>query len=71
MISEAQDHLLPWSARVGLRLHLLLCGQCRRYRTQIRWLRRVFEQYPKAMAQERMPEEARRDLVRRLNQISQ
>ena len=37
--SEALDHPLPLTQRVGLWLHLLLCKWCRRYGKQIRFLR--------------------------------
>jgi len=37
--SEALDHPLPRSKRVGLWLHLLICKWCRRYGKQIRFLR--------------------------------
>jgi hypothetical protein len=37
--SEALDHPLGLGQRVGLRLHLVLCKWCRRYGTQLRFLR--------------------------------
>jgi hypothetical protein len=36
--SEALDHPLPRSKRLGLWLHLLICVWCRRYGKQIRFL---------------------------------
>ena len=36
--SEALDHPLPLSRRLGLWLHLLICKWCRRYGDQIRFL---------------------------------
>jgi hypothetical protein len=39
--AEAFDRpLTPWQ-RFGLRMHLLLCGWCRRYERQLRFLRRA------------------------------
>jgi hypothetical protein len=35
------DRELPLLDRVGLRLHLFLCGACRRYRRSIDMLRRL------------------------------
>lgn len=37
--SEGLDRQLPILQRVGLRLHLVLCSWCRRYRAQIQFLR--------------------------------
>ena len=37
--SRSLEQSLPWRARLGLRLHLLLCKWCRRYALQVRFLR--------------------------------
>jgi len=37
--SEAMDHELAWTMRVGLKLHVMICGMCRRYGRQLRFLR--------------------------------
>ena len=39
--SEAMDHPLPLVRRLGLRIHLVLCKWCRRYGSQIQFLRTV------------------------------
>lgn len=44
--SEATQHPLPCLPRMGLRLHLLLCGWCRRYGKQIRFLRDAAHTHP-------------------------
>jgi len=44
--SEAMDHSLTFTQRVGLRIHLLLCKWCRRYGNQIRFLRAASRQVP-------------------------
>lgn len=44
--SEALDHSLSRGQRLGLRLHLLLCKWCRRYRKQIRFLRQAVHEHP-------------------------
>jgi hypothetical protein len=41
--AEALNRELPFSKRVGLRVHLLLCGWCRRYGRNIRFLRGTVE----------------------------
>lgn len=38
LASEAQDHPLTWRQRVQFRMHLLLCGACRRFASQLNWL---------------------------------
>ena len=45
LLSESQDAPLPLMARVGLRLHLALCRQCRRYQRQLTFMRSVFDGY--------------------------
>ena len=44
--SQALDRKLPLVQRIGLRMHLLLCKWCRRYRQQIRFLRDAALQHP-------------------------
>jgi hypothetical protein len=41
--SAALHEPMPFSRRIGLRLHLLLCNWCRRYGKNIRLLREVAE----------------------------
>ena len=40
-VSQQMDRDLEMSERVGLSIHLALCGSCRRYRRQLELLRRV------------------------------
>jgi len=42
--SDALDRPLTFGERLGLRIHLLLCKWCRRYRRQISFLRTAAEQ---------------------------
>ena len=44
--SDALDRPLPISSRVGVRMHLVLCQWCRRYGTQLRFLRRAVREHP-------------------------
>lgn len=41
LVSEGLDHKLPWAKRVSLRLHLLMCRGCARFRRQIEGLDRL------------------------------
>ena len=39
LVSESMDRSLPFGVRVGVRLHLLICRFCERYRRQLLLLR--------------------------------
>ena len=41
LIAEAMEQKLAVQDRVAVRLHLAICGSCRRYRGQLSLLRRV------------------------------
>lgn len=41
LVSESLDRRLPLPQRLALWMHLLLCGMCRVYRTQILILRKM------------------------------
>lgn len=43
LLSEEQDVQLYWWERTGLRLHLLGCRYCKRYRKQLDMLRQLFK----------------------------
>lgn len=42
LVSEGLDRHLPWSKRLGLKMHLLMCRHCSAYSRQLRGLARVF-----------------------------
>ncbi len=46
LISQSLDAKLPWDQRLGLRFHLLYCIWCRRYATQLRFLRKATRELP-------------------------
>ncbi|MBW1996789.1 MAG: hypothetical protein JRJ29_02365 [Deltaproteobacteria bacterium] len=41
MISESMDRTLPVHQRTGIRVHLLMCKFCSRYRKQLLYLRKT------------------------------
>jgi len=48
MVSESLDHKLPLVQRIGIRIHLMMCKFCSRYRKQLLILReamRLQEKY--------------------------
>ena len=63
------DRALPPLKLIGLRIHLLLCRWCRRYRKQIRFLRRAAHEHPEELTQAEpraLSSEARERLKRSL-----
>ncbi|HEX9191545.1 MAG TPA: hypothetical protein VF847_05575, partial [Candidatus Deferrimicrobiaceae bacterium] len=63
LVSESMDRTLPLGKRVGVRLHLLVCRFCERYRRQLLLLRetarhlamtgeRPGEPFPEALSRE-------------------
>lgn len=43
LVSEGQERKLGFRERLGLRLHLWMCAQCRRFERQIQLLRRALQ----------------------------
>jgi predicted anti-sigma-YlaC factor YlaD len=48
LVSRSLDERLSWSQRMAVRLHLLMCGACRRFVEQMGFLRRAARRYPGA-----------------------
>lgn len=67
--SEALDHPLPASARLGLSMHLVLCKWCRRNARQIRYLREAANEHSEELADagsQKLSGDARERIKRRL-----
>jgi len=67
--SEALDHSLPPTRRVGVWLHLLICKWCRRYGRQIRFLRMAAHEHHDEFteaAPQKLSSEARDRMKRKL-----
>lgn len=43
LVSERQERKLGFRERLGLRIHLWMCAQCRRFEQQIQLLRRALQ----------------------------
>jgi len=41
LVSQSMEVRLPWYQRVGVRFHLLYCVWCRRYASQVQFLRKA------------------------------
>ncbi|HHJ39477.1 MAG: hypothetical protein AXA67_09185 [Methylothermaceae bacteria B42] len=52
LVSKSMDTQLPWRERLALRLHLALCGMCRKYRMQLRMMQKVIQ---KSSAEDWLP----------------
>ena len=48
LMSQEMDHKLAGSERLSLRLHVLICLGCRRYRQQMAFLRQACRRDPPA-----------------------
>ncbi len=46
LISQSLDAKLPWHRRLAMRVHLLYCVWCRRYATQLQFLRKATRELP-------------------------
>jgi len=69
--SEAMDHPLPPARRLGLRIHLMLCKWCRRYGSQLEFLRTANRQdvkSPSPTSSAGMSPEARKRIQQRLEE---
>jgi hypothetical protein len=47
--SEALEHPLPLSKRIGLKIHLFICQWCRRYGRQLRFLREAAHDHAESL----------------------
>lgn len=72
LISESLDHLLPLGTRLRLRVHLLLCGACTRYRQQLQSIREALWRHADRVTGQQLPTglapEARERLMQVLRQ---
>lgn len=65
LLSESMDHTLPFGKRLGVRLHLLMCKFCARYKKQLLLIREAAqrlaatEEKPGVHPGETLSEEAR------------
>lgn len=50
LCSEELERDLSLQERIGLRMHLLMCGACRNFRDQMRFLRAAFRRFSSGRA---------------------
>lgn len=77
LVSDDLDRKLPLRQRLGLRLHLMMCGACSTYRRQVTQLHRLFRRrfreptdadFDQAPTELRCPENAKKRMTAWLNQ---
>jgi hypothetical protein len=71
LLSRACDERLPWRVRLAVRLHLLYCRGCARFRKQLEFLRvaaQRFSDRQDSVSRQRLPEAARQRILTALGQ---
>ena len=68
LVSQSLDRRLSLRERLGVRMHLLMCDMCRRYRRQLLFLSRASRRL--LGRDTRLPPEARRRISDRLREES-
>jgi len=73
LISESMDRKLPIYRRMGIRIHLMMCYLCRRYKKQLLFLRSVLQAGGEADEKNKEPlsAEARRRISKKLEEEKQ
>ena len=68
LISESMDRKLPIYRRIGIRIHLMMCYLCRRYKKQLLFLRSILQTDEEADEKniEPLSAEARRRIRKKL-----
>jgi len=54
LVSDSMDRTLPFRQRIGIRIHLLMCRHCTRYRKQLLFLRKAIR-FPSTTAADEKP----------------
>lgn len=71
LISESSDRELSLGERLGIRLHLWMCDNCRRFERQMQFLRKVMHiggETGKLPVTASLPEEARERILKTLRE---
>lgn len=55
LLSESLEKPLPFSRRLGLKMHLLMCRFCSRFEKQIMFMQKVLRRYEKQRLEEDTP----------------
>lgn len=69
LTSQAMDETLPWSKRLGMRLHLMMCVWCRRNSEQLQLVRDLARKQSASQSKEaKLSNDARDRLSKLLEQ---
>ena len=55
LVSESMDHNLSPGRRLGMKIHLLMCSHCSRYKKQLNFIRRLINNNPSLIADSSPP----------------
>ncbi|HEB56359.1 MAG TPA: zf-HC2 domain-containing protein [Gammaproteobacteria bacterium] len=71
LASKSLDKKLSFRQRIELRLHLLMCRQCRNYLAQLHILRRAARQMARSVekGQQQLSSEARKRIRNNINEL--
>jgi hypothetical protein len=70
IISQGMDRPLSWRTRAMLQIHYLICGWCRRYEKQVRFIREATHEFPEHMqeaSRSRLSDEEKAKIKRSLH----
>lgn len=71
LVSRSMDTPLSWHQRLGMRFHLLYCVWCRRYASQLRFLRSAAQKVAEKesdTAATKLPDETKKQMQERIEQ---
>ena len=66
LASRRLDSQIPWHKKMSLTLHLLICGRCRRYVKQLKFLQKAFIQASERTKTVALSDEARQRIKQKL-----
>jgi polyhydroxyalkanoate synthesis regulator protein len=73
LVSKSMDERIPVRQRLGVRMHLMMCRFCARYKRQLELLRRIMHHYAEQLQEQaaaELPPEARARIKDALRQAS-
>lgn len=73
LISESMDRKLPLYRRMGIKLHLMMCYLCRRYKKQLEFIRSIMQTDEEVdkIKNESLSAEARKRIKKKLDEEKQ
>lgn len=66
LLSTSLESRLPLSKRLAMRLHLLICSTCRRYRQHLLFIQKAFLRFEQSAEGVKLPEAAKQRIKEKL-----